>query len=447
MSTVLIKEAKLVNEGKIFSVDVLIKGERIEKIGSGLQVRELTEEINAQGSYLIPGMIDAHVHFREPGLTYKGSIASESAAAVAGGVTSFFDMPNTNPYATTRELLEQKYALAASTAAANYSFFFGLNQHNLEEALRINYNETCGMTDDGLAFEDGLGGLCNRLNYLEQVLTRTSAIVALHCEDEAILLKNLNRFAKRYPGGIPYACHSEIRSEEACVLATSSVIELAERTSGHLHVLHVSTAREAELIGRAAQKSEGRISGEVCVHHLYFSKKDYAEKGSQLVWNPSIKSERNRNLLKQQLELGHLNFIATDHAPHALHEKQGNYLKMKPGAPAVQHALRAVLHLYGNKEEYLPFVVENTSHNVARRYKISERGFLREGYYADLVLLSLKESTGEEQRLYACGWSPFYGLSYGNSIEKTFVNGHLAFNNGKLMQGKHGKRILFNKTN
>lgn len=446
MQQLLIKEARLVNEGGIFSSDLLIKGDRIEKIASNIRPTGKVTVIQANHAFLIPGMIDAHVHFREPGLIYKGTMATESAAAVAGGVTSVFEMPNTLPNTTTLELLEQKYELARNRCYTNFSFFMGVNHTNMEEGLRVNNETVCGITDDGLLFEDGKGGLCDRETYLEELFRKSDSLIALHCEDEATIRRNTAAFYDKYLAAIPYASHAEIRSEEACLLGTTRAVDLARKTGARLHVLHVSTASEAGYIAQAARETLHRISGEVCVHHLYFSDLDYARYGAHIVWNPSIKTESNRKALLAALTNNELDFVATDHAPHSIAEKQGSYLALKPGAPSVQHALRALLHLFHNAEQHLPFIVSKTSHTVAERYGVRERGYLREGYYADLVLLNLEKSLRPEERLYQCGWSPFYNQPYGSSIEKTFVNGELVFDRGVLVNRANGKRILFHKT-
>jgi dihydroorotase len=445
MKNILIKNAKVVNEGKILVSDVLIKNERIEKISSSIALKVKTEIIDATGLYLLPGLIDAHVHFREPGLTQKANIESESSAAVGGGVTSYFEMPNTLPNTTSLELLEEKYHLAAKSSLANYSFYFGVNHKNIDKALKIDNETVCGITDDGLFFDDGLGGLCNRQEYLEELFQKSGALIALHCEDEDTIKSNAEIYKALYPGGIPFECHSEIRSEEACVIATEKVIEIARKTGTRLHVLHVSTAKEAFLIGNDKELKNKQITGEVCPHHLYFSDEDYRKYGHQIIWNPSIKSELNRKALLNALGDNFLDIIASDHAPHLLHEKNGDYFQMKPGAPSIQHSLQAILKLYNNSEEHLPFVVKKTSHNVAEIFRIKERGFIREGYFADLVLLNLNYHSKPSDLLYKCGWSPFRNINYGNRIEKTIVNGDVVYDQGQINRTSKGKRILFDK--
>lgn len=445
MKQILIKNAKIVNEGKIFFSDILLKDERIEKISPSIEPKVNVDIIDASGLYLLPGIIDAHVHFREPGFTQKGDITTESAAAVAGGITSYFEMPNTLPNATSIELLEEKYYRASKSSLANYSFYFGINQKNFDIALRIDNEKVCGITDDGLFFDDDKGGLCNRLEYLEDLFNKSDSLIALHCEDEEIIRFNIEFYKTLYPNWIPYSCHSEIRSEDACVKSTYNVINLAKTANTRLHILHVSSAKEANFIGNSKILKNKRITGEVCIHHLYFSDQDYEEYGSHIMWNPSVKSEANRKKLVTAFENDFLDIVATDHAPHLLNEKDGNYLNIKPGAASIQHFLQSLLHLYNNSESSLPFIVKKTSHNVAELFKIKERGFIREGYYADLVLVNLDCQNMSDIILYKCGWSPFSKINFGNRIEKTFVNGHIVYQNGKINISQTGKRINFEK--
>lgn len=445
MKQILIKNAKVVNEGRIIISDVLLKDERIEKIASNIEPKANYFLIDASELYLLPGMIDAHVHFREPGLTRKGTIASESAAAVAGGITSYFEMPNTFPNATNGELLEEKFQLASRSSYANYSFYFGVNHRNIHEALKIDNTTVCGITDDGLSFDDDEGGLCNRLEYLDRLFADSSSLIALHCEDEQTIRINKEIYQAVFPLGIPHKLHAVIRSEDACVQATERVIALAQKHNTRLHILHVSTEKEAALIGHSGRCLMRRITGEVCIHHLYFSEEDYSHYGSEIIWNPSIKSELNRKGLFKALNADFLDIVATDHAPHLLDEKSGDYLNIKPGAPSVQHALQALLHLYDNSEKQLPFLAAKTSHNVAELFKVKERGYIREGYYADLVLVNLNYDKRSNRILYKCGWSPFSEINFGNRIEKTFVNGHLVYDQGVVLNDINGKRITFDK--
>ncbi len=448
MKKTLIKSATVINEGEIKIADVLIMGDRIEKIESCIaSTKGNIKTINAEGLVLIPGMIDDQVHFREPGLTHKGNIYSESKAAVAGGITSYMDMPNTNPNTTTLKLLEEKYLLAANSSFANYSFFMGINKNNLEESLKINNETVCGLSDDGLYFDNQDGLVCNYPDYLEQLFSRSDSLIALHCEDDGIIEKNVLQFKTKYGNKIPIECHPLIRDEEACYKATKRVIEIAKKENTRLHVLHVSTEKETTLFKNTIPVSHKRITAEVCVHHLWFSDTDYKTKGALIKWNPSIKSEKNKNGLLQALKENKLDIIATDHAPHTLEEKSGNYFQSKSGAPLVQHALPILLELYHQNEISLQEIVKRTSHNVAEIYRIKDRGYLREGYYADLVLIDLNKKwvANEETILYKCGWSPFTDYQFKSKVIGTFVNGTHAFDNGRFNDAKYAKRLVFQK--
>ena len=434
------------NEGEIRSVDVLIKGEKIEKIDNTItKTKGNIKTINAEGLFLIPGMIDDQVHFREPGLTFKGNIYSESKAAVAGGITSYMDMPNTNPNATTLKLLEEKYQLAANSSFANYSFFMGINKNNLEESLTINNETICGLSDDGLYFDNKDGLVCNYPDYLEKLFSRSDALIALHCEDENIIHKNLKEFKSKYGNDIPVSCHALIRSEEACFQATKRVVEIARKHDTRLHVLHVSTQKETTLFNSEIPISQKRITAEVCVHHLWFSNADYETKGALIKWNPSIKTEKDKEGLLQALKENKLDIIATDHAPHSLEEKSGSYFQSKSGGPLVQHALPILLELYHQNKISLKEIVKRISHNVAEIYRIKDRGYIREGYYADLVLIDLHNNwtASQDSILYKCQWSPFTGYQFKSKVITTFVNGNSVFDNGKFNESNFGKRLLF----
>jgi dihydroorotase len=448
MNKILIKGATIVNEGEIKIADVLIAGERIEKIESSIAapIGNL-KTINAEGLFLIPGMIDDHVHFREPGLTHKGNIYSESKAAVAGGITSCMDMPNTNPNTTTLKLLEEKYQLAANSSFANYSFFMGINKNNLEESLRIDNETVCGLSDDGLYFDKQDGLVCNYPDYLETLFLRSDSLIALHCEDDGVIEKNILQFKSKYGNEIPIECHPLIRDEEACYKATKRVIEIAEKHNARLHVLHVSTEKETTLFDSKTPVSQKRITAEVCVHHLWFSDNDYKKKRSLIKWNPSVKSERDKIGLLQALKDNKLDIIATDHAPHTIEEKTGNYFQNKSGGPLVQYALSILFELYHQNKISLQEIVKRISHNVAEIYRIKDRGFLREGYYADLVLIDLNKTwtANQDSILYKCGWSPFVDYQFKSKVTGTFVNGTHVFDNGKFNNNKCGKRLLFEK--
>ncbi len=443
----LIKQAYIVNEGKIILADVLIVGERIENIFSSISDNN-AEIFDAKNLYLLPGVIDDQVHFREPGLTHKGTIYSESKAAVAGGVTSFMDMPNTIPNTLTQELLQEKYNLASKTSLANYSFFMGINQNNLEEALKTDNENVCGITDDGLYFNNDEGILANYPEFLEQLFSRTNALVALHSEDDVIIKNNTKRYRELYGENIPFACHPLIRSEESCFSATKRVLEIAKKYNNRLHLFHISTLAEAKLLDNLLPIREKRITAEACVHHLWFCDKDYERLGSKIKWNPAIKTEEDKNGLLAALLENKLDIIATDHAPHTLEEKNGTYFQALSGGPLVQHALPAMIELFHQGKISIEKIVEKMSHNVAEIYRIKERGYIREGYYADLVLVDLNNEwkVTHENNLYKCQWSPFENEWFKSKILKTFVNGNLIYDQGIFDEKKQGKRLKFSKT-
>ncbi|MBY0347633.1 MAG: dihydroorotase [Hydrotalea flava] len=445
----LIRNASVVNEGKIFVADVLILNDRIEKIVSEIDMKLKAgyQEINAEGLYLIPGVIDDQVHFREPGLTHKGDISSESKAAVAGGITSFMDMPNTIPNTLTLELLEEKYSIASQKSLANYSFFMGINKNNIEEALKTDTENVCGITDDGLYFNNDEGILANYPDFLEKLFSRTNTLVALHCEDDNIIKRNTEIYWKKYGDNIPFNCHPLIRNEEACLRATERVLCIAGKHNNRLHLLHISTLAEANLFNNKISIRDKRITAEACVHHLWFSDKDYEKMGSKIKWNPSIKTEADKNGLLQSLLDNKLDIIATDHAPHTIEEKAGNYFQSLSGCPLVQHALPVMLELYHQGKISIEKLVEKTSHHVAEIYRIKERGYIREGYYADLVLLDINNQweVTTQNLLYKCKWSPLSGQIFKSRITHTFVNGNLVYENGNITGDIKGKRLKFEK--
>lgn len=450
MNKILIKKATVVNEDKIFIADILILKDRIEKIAPEIIITQKVGylEINAEGLYLIPGVIDDQVHFREPGLTHKATIYSESKAAVAGGITSFMDMPNTLPNALTLALLEEKYNLASKTSLANYSFFMGINKDNLEEALKTDTETICGITDDGLYFNNNEGILANYPDFLEELFSRTNTLVALHSEDDAIIKYNTEKYRKLYNEEIPFKFHPLIRSEEACVKATKRILEITKKHNNRLHLFHISTAEEANLFDNKLPVGEKRITAEACIHHLWFTDKDYKKLGAKIKWNPSIKSEQDKNGLLSALVDNKLDIIASDHAPHTVEEKSGNYFNALSGGPLVQHALLAMLELFHQEKINLKKIVEKMCHNVAEIYKIKERGYIREGYYADLVLVDLNSEwkVTSENILYKCKWSPFENQVFKSEIVKTFVNGNLVFDKGIFNENKKGIRLKFSKT-
>lgn len=448
MNKILIKNAYIINEGKEKTGDVLITNQRIEKISNSISLKHPNLKIiDAAGLYLLPGIIDDQVHFRDPGLTHKATINSESKAAVAGGITSFMDMPNTIPNTLTQKLLEEKYTLASQTSLANYSFFMGINKNNLEEALKTNTETICGITDDGLYFNNDEGIMANYPDFLEQLFARTNTLVALHSEDEAIIKKNTETYKKIYGDDIPFKFHPEIRSEEACLTATKRVLEIAKKHNNRLHLFHISTLAEANLFNNTLPIREKRITAEACIHHLWFTVKDYNRSGAKIKWNPAIKTVKDKNGLLTALLNNKLDIIATDHAPHTIEEKNGNYFQALSGGPLVQHALPAMLELYYKGKITLEKIVEKMSHNVAEIYRIKDRGYIREGYYADLVLVDLNNQwkVSSENILYKCKWSPFENYLFQSKIVKTFVNGNLVYENGIFNDSKKGERLKFEK--
>lgn len=445
----IIKNANIVNEGMIFCADVLISNERIEKIAPSIGLDENVQviEIDADGLFLLPGMIDDQVHFREPGLTHKATINSESKAAIAGGITSFMDMPNTIPNVLTQELLEEKYKIASNASLANYSFFMGVNHQNIEEVLKTDNEKICGVTDDGLYFDDEHGILANYPEYLDVLFSRSNSLIALHSENDAIIKANTDKYKRIFGYDIPIEYHSEIRSAEACFIATKNVIEISKKHQNRLHFFHISTLAEANLFEVNEKLERKRITAEACIHHLCFSKLDYKQLGSKIKWNPSVKTiDDNIGLLKALID-GRIDIIATDHAPHTIQEKNGSYFKSMSGGPLVQHALCAMLELYHQNKISLEKIVEKMSHNVALIYKMVDRGFIREGFYADLVLVDLNNSwkVDENNLLYKCKWSPFENYTFQSKVVKTFVNGNLIYNEGMFNEQYFGQRLSFEK--
>ncbi|MFN5423474.1 MAG: dihydroorotase [bacterium] len=446
MNKIIIKQAFIVNEGEIKTGDVLIANERIEKIATHISDKNASE-IDATGLYLMPGVIDDQVHFREPGLTHKGDLYTESRAAVAGGITSFMDMPNTIPNTISIEQLEEKYKIASNRSLANYSFFMGVNEHNLEEVLKIDTEKVCGISDDGLYMQKNDAILANHPEYLEKLFSRTNTLIALHSEDEYLIKNNIAEFVKQYGENIPVEYHPLIRSREACLRSTKQVIEIAKKHKNRLHLLHISTGDEAELFDNSIPVREKLITSEACIHHLWFSDKDYSSLGPRIKWNPAVKTEKDKHALLKALLTDKIDIIATDHAPHLINEKNGNYLQMASGGPLVQHALTAMLEFFQQELISLEKIVEKMCHHVAEIYKITHRGYIREGYYADLVLVNLDHpwKVDSSNILYKCKWSPFENQIFRSSIEKTFVNGSLIYDNGNFNENRKGMRLTFFK--
>ncbi len=446
MRTVLIKNAQIVNEGTITSGDVLIEADRIAEIAPSISVKNAdTKVIDADGFYLIPGMIDDQVHFREPGLTHKATIKTESRAAVAGGITSFIEMPNTVPQATTIDLLEEKFAIAAKDAHANYSFMFGGTNDNLSEILKVDKTKVAGLK---LFLGSSTGNmLVDNPKVLEEIFSKTDLLISTHCEDEATIKKNLEQAIAIYGDDIPMEKHPEIRSEQACYISSSQAIALAKKTGARLHVFHLSTAKETKLFDKKKALKDKKITAEVCVHHLWFTSEDYASKGSKIKWNPAVKTKKDREGLWKALNEGRIDVIATDHAPHTLEEKDNVYTKAPSGGPLVQHALEALFEMHRKGYITVEKLVEKVAHNPAILFEIKDRGYIREGYKADLVLINPNApwTVTKENIAYKCGWSPFEGTTFRARVTHTFVNGHLAYENGKIAKATNGERLTFNR--
>jgi dihydroorotase len=446
MNTVLIKNAKIVNEGRIFEGDVLIEGEFIKEIAQNISHKSSNcKVIDAEGNYLIPGAIDDQVHFREPGLTHKGTIASESRAAVAGGITSFIEQPNTVPNAITQELLEQKYEIASKSSYANYSFMMGGTNDNLEEVLKTNPKNVAGIK---LFLGSSTGNmLVDNEATLEKIFSSTKMLIAVHCEDEGTIKTNLEKYKAEYGDDIPVTAHHLIRSEEACYISSSKAISLAKKTGARLHVFHLSTAKEMELFSNKIPLDEKQITAEVCIHHLWFTNEDYATKGNFIKWNPAVKTAEDRDALWKALLNDTIDVIATDHAPHTLEEKSQKYSSAPSGGPLVQHAVVAMFEAHLQGKISVEKIVQKMCHNPAIIFKIEKRGFIKEGYYADLAIVNPSKpwSVNKDNILYQCGWSPFEGTNFKSRISHTFVNGQLVYENAKVKELKAAKRLLFDR--
>lgn len=445
MKDTLIVNANIVNEGKVFEGDVLVKGRFIDKIGKDLSGLPADQVVDARGKYLLPGAIDDQVHFREPGLTHKGTIYSEARAAVAGGITSFMEMPNTVPPAFTRTLLEDKYLRASRDSLANYSFYMGASNDNLEEVLKVDTTQVCGLK---IFMGSSTGNLLvNDERTLEGFFSRFPSVIATHCEDEATILKNSAEYKARYGEDLPVKFHPLIRSAEACYKSSSFAVNLARKHGTRLHILHISTAKETELFDATASLENKRITAEACVHHLRFNDEDYERLGTLIKWNPAIKTAHDQAEIFKALLEGKIDVVATDHAPHTLAEKDNTYFKAPSGGPLAQHSLVAMLEFYHEGKISLEKVVEKMAHNPAIIFQVSKRGFIREGYYADLTLVDLDRrwKVESENILYKCGWSPFQGYTFRSAVTHTFVSGHLAFAEGKFDETMKGQRLFFDR--
>ncbi|MDR2520611.1 MAG: dihydroorotase [Bacteroidales bacterium OttesenSCG-928-I14] len=450
---ILIRNASIVNEGVIYRGSVLIEGERIKNVVPILKKQNRKENlkgvetvIDASNLFLFPGVIDGQVHFRDPGLTYKGDIYSESRAAVAGGVTSFIDMPNTIPQTITANTLNDKFKKAAKYSLANYSFFIGATNDNFEELIKLE-------TSRAIAIKVFMGSstgnmLVNNFESLDRIFSISNRIIAVHCENETIIQTNLMRYIKIFGENLDIAFHSKIRSAEACYVSLCEAIQFAKKYNSRLHLLHLSSAREIELL-ESKPLIEKQITAEVCIHHLWFSNKDYSRLGNSIKLNPSIKTIIDRNALRQALINGKIDVIATDHSPHTLGEKQGNYFQIASGAPMVQHSLVTMLELCNQNVFTLPLIVEKMSHAPAKLYGLKDRGYIRNGYYADLVLVdpNFRWMVSKKNLLYKCGWSPLEGEFFSNKVVKTFINGHLVYDNGKFDNSFSGKELCFEQKN
>ncbi len=446
MQNYLLKNCFVVNEGSISSNDVLILNGRIEKIAASIEFGSNVTEINAEGKYLFPGVIDDQVHFREPGLTHKANIYTEAKAAVAGGVTSFMEMPNTIPNALNLELLEDKYRIAAQTSLANYSFYMGTSNQSADDTLKANLhkNDICGIKIFMGASTGNM--LVDNYNTLDKVFRESELLIATHCESETIIKENYERI-KAEKGELTAADHPLIRNVDGCYESSLMAIQIARQYNTRLHILHISTAKELELFGNMMPLKEKRITSEVCVHHLHFTADDYATLGYQIKCNPAIKAKENKEALWKALLDDRLDVIATDHAPHTWEEKQGAYEQTHAGLPLVQHPLLIMLHYYQQGMISLEKIAEKMSHAGATGFQIKERGFIREGYHADLVLVDLNQSStvNKENILYKCGWSPFEGFTFPASITHTFVSGQLVYKNGQFDESQKGQRLKFER--
>jgi dihydroorotase len=444
MQKTLIQNALIVNEGKTFRGSVLLEKGYIAAISEDASIHAPDAVlIDAQGKHLFPGVIDDQVHFREPGLTHKADIHSEAKAAVAGGITSFMEMPNTIPNTLTQVLLEEKYKRAAETSLANYSFFMGASNNNLAEVLATDPHKVCGVK---IFMGSSTGNmLVNNREALEAIFKNCKMLIAVHCEDEETIQINTAKFRAEYGENVPPAAHPLIRSAEACYKSSSLAVELAKKYNTRLHILHISTERELALFSNAVPSGQKRITAEACIHHLWFSDEDYAKMGNLIKWNPAVKTKKDREAILQAVLDNRIDVIATDHAPHTLEEKQNSYFKAPSGGPLVQHALVAMLELHKQRKIPLERIPEKMSHALAECFKIEKRGYIRKGYYADLVLADLQApwTVDRSNLYYKCGWSPFEGTRFSSRIINTWVNGHLAYSEGRFDESIKGERLLF----
>ena len=441
----LIKNAQLVNEGKVRALDVLVTNGRIEKVGTSLSTVGKVREVDGEGKYLFPGVIDDQVHFREPGLTHKAEIYTEAKAAVAGGITSYMEMPNVVPQTVTQDLLAEKYALGAQKSLANYSFYMGATNENLEEVLKTDPKSVCGLK---IFMGSSTGNmLVDNERALNRLFASSPVLIATHCESESVIKNNLEKYRQQYGEHIPFDHHPVIRSAEACYASSSFAVELARKHDTRLHILHISTEKETNLFTNQIPLQEKRITSEACIHHLWFSDQDYREKQQWIKWNPAVKTPSDREGVWKALLDDRIDVIATDHAPHTLEEKESPYTSCPSGGPLVQHTLVAMLEFYLQDKIPLERIAEKMSHAVAECFQISERGYLREGYFADLVLVNLNKpwTVDRSNVLSKCGWSPFEGQTFRSEVESVWVSGHLAYHQGQFDESNSGKRLSFDR--
>ena len=443
MKSILITGANIVNEGRITRADLLVKEGRIAKIATDLSQEDADIHIDGKGKHLFPGVIDDQVHFREPGLTHKGEIYTEAKAGVAGGTTSYMEMPNTVPQAVTIPLLEEKYSRAKEVSLANYSFFFGGTNDNLDEILKLDLKNVCGLK----VFQGSSTGnmVVDNIESLEGIFREYKGLLAIHSENDHIIAKNLAEYKAKYGEDIPVQAHPKIRSEEACYDASSRAVAMAKKFGTRLHILHISTAKELSLFDNTIPLEEKKITAEACIHHMWFSEEDYDTKGNLIKWNPAVKTSNDRDQIFQAMLDDRIDVIATDHAPHTLEEKSQTYLKAPSGGPLIQHSLVAMLDFYHQGKITLEKIAEKMSHNVAKLFRIEDRGFIREGYFADLVLVDLNSpwTVSKENILAKCGWSPFEGHTFQSKVTHTVVSGHLAYNQGEFDESEKGMRLTF----
>lgn len=445
MNSILIKNANIVNEGQIIQGDILIKNGFIEEISSEIPVEKSYTLIDADGKYVLPGIIDDQVHFREPGLTHKADIHSESRAAVAGGVTSFMEMPNTKPQSVTQNLLEDKYNIASQQAVANYSFFMGATNDNLEEVLQTDKTGVCGVK----VFMGSSTGnmLVDEPATLEKLFSNCELLIATHCEDEYTIKENEKLYKAKYGEDVPIKCHPEIRSAEACYLSSSMAVDLAKKNGTKLHILHISTERELELFDNKLPLDQKKITAEACIHHMWFNDSFYDTKGTSIKWNPAVKTESDRKAIVAAINNNTIDVIATDHAPHTWEEKQNTYFKAPSGGPLVQHSVQAMFQMIKKGWFTIEKMVEKMCHHPAQLFQIDRRGFIREGYWADLVIVDTNQAykVSKENILYKCKWSPFENTTFDTTVTHTIVSGILKWENGHFCNELPGERLLFDR--